>query len=99
MKEQIVELVHQVIEEMRDSGDLDPGEEITATTPLYGEAGVLDSMGLVSVILTLEQEIESKFDLQIALADEKALSAKRSPYRTIESIAEYAAGEIESGQQ
>lgn len=94
MKQELIDLVHDVIQEMRESGALEVDGEIANTTPLYGETGILDSMGLVSVILTLEQEIEMRFDVQVALADEKALSQKRSPYRTIESIVEYALAEM-----
>ena len=58
---------------------------------LFGEDGVFDSMGLVSLIVAVEQEIEDRFGKAVALADERALSRSSSPYRTVETLAYYAA--------
>jgi acyl carrier protein len=61
---------------------------------LFGESGFLDSMSLVSLVVAVEQAIEDQFGKTVSLADEKALSRRHSPYRTIGSLAEYAAGEL-----
>lgn len=53
---------------------------------LYGEGGALDSMALVNLIADIEEALAEKFNISIALADEKAMSAKNSPYRSISSL-------------
>ena len=58
-------------------------------TPLFGESGKLDSMGLVNLIVATEQKIEEEFDVTITLADERAMSQKNSPFRTIGTLADY----------
>ena len=55
---------------------------------LYGEGGALDSMALVNLIADLEEAIAEKYGASIVLADEKAMSAKNSPYRSVTSLAE-----------
>ena len=55
---------------------------------LYGQGGALDSMALVNLIADIEEAIAEKYDAAIALADEKAISAKNSPYRSVASLAE-----------
>ena len=55
-------------------------------TALYGEGGLLDSMSLVNLIADIEEALAEKFDASIALADEKAMSAKSSPYRNVASL-------------
>jgi D-alanine--poly(phosphoribitol) ligase subunit 2 len=45
--------------------------------------------------VAVEQKIEDKFGFAVALADEKALSQRQSPFRTVRSLADYAAGLIE----
>ena len=55
-------------------------------TALYGEGGSLDSMSLVNLIADIEEALAEKFDASIALADEKAMSAKSSPYRNVASL-------------
>jgi D-alanine--poly(phosphoribitol) ligase subunit 2 len=56
---------------------------------LYGRQGVLDSLGLVSLLAAIEQALEDEHGIQVTLADERAFSQARSPFRTVGSLAEY----------
>jgi hypothetical protein len=47
-------------------------------------------MGLVSLIVAVEQGVEDRFGKTVALADERALSRSASPYRTVATLADYA---------
>ncbi len=96
MKEKLVEMIMEVAEELNAEQEIEIGEELQVDTPLFGEEGLLDSMGLVSLIIAVEQAIEERMDAQVSLADEKALSQANSPYRSIGSLAEYAANELTS---
>ena len=58
-------------------------------TRLLGSQSVLDSMHLVSLILAIEREVEDTFGVAVTLADERALSMKASPFRSIEALADY----------
>ena len=58
-------------------------------TVLFGEGGQLDSLGLVSLIVATERQVEETCGKTIALADEKAMSQNRSPFRTVGTLAEY----------
>ena len=58
-------------------------------TQLYGDGGALDSMALVSFITDLEEIISEKFDKDIILADERAMSQRTSPFRSVESLTRY----------
>jgi acyl carrier protein len=58
-------------------------------TRLLGSQSVLDSMHLVSLIVTIEREVEEAFGVALTLADERALSMKASPFRSIQSLADY----------
>jgi len=96
MKEKLVEMIMEVAEELNAEQEIEIGEKLQVDTPLFGEEGLLDSMGLVSLIIAVEQAIEERMDAQVSLADEKALSQANSPYRSIDSLAEYAANELTS---
>ena len=61
----------------------------SAKTVLFGKDGKLDSLGLVTLLVIIEQNIEDEFDVSITIADEKAMSQKRSPFRTIGTLADY----------
>lgn len=93
MQQEIIELIIETARELGDD-ELSISEDLNAETRLFGKEGALDSMGLVTLIIAVEQAIEDRFETTIALADEKALSQARSPYRSVTTLAEYAAGQV-----
>ena len=58
-------------------------------TVLFGKDGKLDSLDLVTLLVIIEQNIEDEFDVSITIADERAMSQKHSPFRTIGTLADY----------
>lgn len=69
-------------------------DRLDSTTALFGRDGCLDSLGLVSLVVGLEQALQDELNLNVSLADEKALSQRQSPYRTVGSLAAYAVSAI-----
>ena len=63
--------------------------EESIDTALFGESGKLDSLGLVNLIVLIEQEIEDEYGVSITIADERAISRKKSPFKTIRRLADY----------
>ena len=59
-------------------------------TTLFGKNG-LDSVGLVNLIVATEQRIEEDFGIPISLADERAMSQEKSPFRTVDTLVNYIA--------
>ena len=55
-------------------------------SPLYGNDGPLDSMALVNLIADLEDAVAEQLGATITLADEKAMSARNSPFRNVDSL-------------
>lgn len=87
---QVVDLIFENIVLMQDQTGLKVPPLLQAGTALFGAEGFLDSMALVSLVVALEQGIEEKFGVSVTLADAHAMSQERSPYRTIQALAEYA---------
>src|SRR5438105_8930510 len=73
------------------NAELPPDRQLSKTsdTRLLGSQSVLDSLHLVSLLITIEREIEDAIGVTLTLADERALSMKESPFRTIESLVNY----------
>lgn len=57
---------------------------------LFGKGSALDSLGLVNVVMAAEQYIGDETGHDIVLASEAAMSRKRSPYRSLRALSEYA---------
>ncbi len=94
MKDELAKMIIEIAGELSEEEEIDIADELQVDTPLFGEGGLLDSMGLVSLVIAVEQAIEEQFEHRVSLADEKALSQANSPYRTIDSLAGYAANEL-----
>lgn len=86
----VVDLIVENIVLMQDQTGLKVPPQLQAGTALFGAEGFLDSMALVTLVVALEQGIEEKFGVSVTLADAAAMSQERSPYRTIQALAEYA---------
>ena len=89
MKEKILNLIIDSVKEVNEQlvKGKNPGEY--AETVLFGKNGKLDSLDLVNLLVAIEQSIEDEYDITITIADEKAMSQERSPFRTIGTLADY----------
>jgi acyl carrier protein len=57
-------------------------------TPLFGDTNGIDSLSLVRIVAEVERAAEDRFERHVVLADERAMSRRSSPYRTVGSLAE-----------
>jgi len=89
MKEEITIVVTETLlennTEIRSPLLASPGLD----TVLFWKDGILDSLELVKLISDLEENIYRKFGKQITLADEKTMSQRISPFRTVKSLVNY----------
>ena len=65
--------------------DLSAGEN----TRLFGGNSQLDSISLVTLIVIIEEKIETDFGTSVLLADEKAMSRRTSPFSKIDNLIDY----------
>lgn len=88
-REQISKIVFNSIQKYQDEFDqiidLSEGEK----TRLFGGNGQLDSLGLVSLVVKIEEDIEQELGVTLVLADEKALSRRTSPFSRIGHLIDY----------
>ncbi|MBO0215416.1 hypothetical protein J0676_18065 [Vibrio sp. Vb2880] len=89
------DLILSVLVEMGEDDDNKELIEANSKTKLFGSQGVLDSVGIVFLITELEERISDDFDVDVTLADEKAMSQVTSPFRNVETLAKYIESLIE----
>ena len=58
-------------------------ESVDDDTVVFGAESPLDSLGLVSFLSDIEQEIFEVHNKEIVIASEKAMSLNRSPFATV----------------
>lgn len=93
---EIEALVLESVRLLAEDFEIDALQQPTLTTELYGEGGALDSMALVNLIADIEEAVAERFQMNIALADEKAMSAQRSPFRNVSRLSEAVAERMTS---
>ena len=91
----LTSLIERCVRETAEERGVAVPEDLGPTTPLFGRRGVFDSLGLVAAIVAVEEAIEGEVGIGVTLADERAMSQKRSPFLTISSLADYARRLIE----
>lgn len=64
-------------------------EVLGEDTVLVGTDPVLDSLGVVQLIVEVEQRVEQGHNISVTLANDKAMSARNSPFRTIGVLADH----------
>lgn len=94
----LIQLIIDTTRAVAEEQNLELTATLSAETRLFGSNGLLDSLALVALVIAVEQGIEEKYGLDIELADDKALSQKNSPYRSIATLAAYAMGQYQAKQ-
>jgi acyl carrier protein len=84
----ILQVVLRAIEAANSSRDGQSQLEVSPDAPLFGAASPLDSLGLVALLIDIEEAFADRGH-PVVLSDERALSQRRSPFRNVASLVEY----------
>lgn len=83
------ELIFEALADHLEQTGSEQPVPVTTDAVLFGEAAVLDSLGLVNVVVGVEEKLLETYGRDIWLTDERALIQAESPYRTVETLARY----------
>jgi len=89
---QLVSLILQTVTDLADPEAIKHAAALDEHTPLFGRGGLFDSMGLISVVLAVEQEVNAATGAAVTVADDRAMSQTRSPFGTAGLLADYIRG-------
>lgn len=68
------------------------------TAILYGAGSPLDSLGLVSLLIEVEEGLRDE-SVVVSLSDERAVSQKRSPFRDVPSLVQFIENALSAQRQ
>ena len=87
--QQVVDAINSAVDDLNEV--LEPEEQLakSADVALIGQDAQLDSLGLVNLIVLVEEKIQQQFGVGITLVDERAMSQSKSPFRTLGTLAEF----------
>ena len=89
MKEKIQQSIYNSIDSLNAQLPNEGHIEKSNNTALFGSGSKLDSLDLINLVVAVEQNIEDEFDVTIKLADERVLSQKTSPFKTVRTLTDY----------
>ena len=90
----IIQSIMDAIDEINERYPEEKRLSKSVDTVLTGESGKLDSLGLVSFIVSVEERIQNDLGVNISLADE--MGNVDGVLRTPETLAEHIANELQS---
>ena len=62
--------------------------EVSPTALIFGDTSPLDSLGLVALLIEIEERLADR-GVAVTLANERALSRARSPFRDVQTLLAY----------
>ena len=92
---EIIRVIFLTVDNINQMQPKDKQIEKSPDTYLFGRLGKLDSLGLVNLIIELEQNIHDEFGIQVSLAEDETNFQDNSPFETIASLVYYVSSIIE----
>lgn len=93
-KLEIQNVIIDALNQINAAREADDQLEVAPGAPIYGPGSPLDSLGLVSVILEVEEALRQR-GVTVSLSDERAISQRRSPFRDVPSLTEFIEASIQ----
>ena len=83
-------IIYKVMENLNES-TLEQASKLALDkqTKLFGDGSLLDSLGLINLIVGIENELEEEFGVQIILVTEESLDLEVNPFSTVDSLSKY----------
>jgi len=89
MKNDILAMIYETFDEMNRGRPAAEMLEKSERTVILGRDGKLDSLGLVNLIVALEEKLNDRLKMDITLADERAMSQESSPFKSVTTLLDY----------
>lgn len=86
-RDQVRDAVFRAIEDFNTTDRAAVPREVE--TVLLGVGGAVDSLGLVRLVLTVERRVQADLGIALSLTDEKAMSQRNSPFRSVGALIDY----------
>lgn len=85
---EVSDLVLDAVRRLNEARTPEMGLQTTVDAPLFGADSPLDSLGLVSVLIDIEEALQDH-GFTVSLSDERAMSQSRSPFRSVPTLVAY----------
>jgi acyl carrier protein len=88
-RQQIIEVIYRAIDDLNAAQPADAKIDKSPVSVLFGQGGKLDSLGLMTLILQVEQHAQESIGRSVSLTDERAMADSGAVFRTVGTLADY----------
>lgn len=88
-RDEIELIIYRAIKALNAEREPDDQIRESPQTALFGLDAALDSLSFVSLITDVETSLNIDHGLDVALADDRAMSRPQSPYDTVSTLTDY----------
>jgi acyl carrier protein len=85
----VLDVIYGCIDEVNRQLPHDARLLKSADTVLVGEGGVLDSLGYITLLVALEEALETKLGARCFLLEEDIMADQNGPYHSIDSLSKW----------
>ena len=88
-RDKILKSIYDAVDEVNEQLPEGQTLEKSPDTVLLGESGKLESIDLVNILVATEENVEEAFGVPVSITDERAVSEKNSPFKTIDTLCSF----------
>jgi acyl carrier protein len=93
-RRRVEDIVREAIGEINETrSDALPFDKLDSLV-LYGVSGILDSLQLVNLLMSIEEKIADRIDVAASLTSDRAVSRRVSPFRSTTHLVDFILEEI-----
>tara|TARA_R110001592_G_scaffold181401_1_gene424170 strand:- start:2615 stop:2908 length:294 start_codon:yes stop_codon:yes gene_type:complete len=96
VRDKILTIIKEAVTDLNEELDYDSLKNISENTTIFGGDDGIDSLSLVMLVTEIESLVFDQLNLSISLADEKAMSMRNSPYRSVGALLDFALSKAEA---
>tara|TARA_B100000886_G_scaffold335836_1_gene293617 strand:- start:444 stop:749 length:306 start_codon:yes stop_codon:yes gene_type:complete len=85
----IIELIYIEIDNHNEVNPDDLQLKKSLETVFLGEGGSLDSLGLLTILVSIENSVKNNIDNNLLIIDELLFNDKDGPYNNVKSLSKY----------
>jgi D-alanine--poly(phosphoribitol) ligase subunit 2 len=89
--EKIIGVIYKTIDELNEQRSKNDQISKHPDTILYDKNGMIDSLGFINLLVTLENNIEENFGKTVSLTNEDLSNYKENPFKSISTLTDYLA--------
>lgn len=94
IKQKITRIIFKTIDEHNSINNEELKLSKSLETELLGKNSNLDSLGLINLLVSVENEIQKKIDSNISVIDEELFLEEDGPYQKVATLLEYISSKI-----